>query len=129
MASTGVFFERSKYMSKTFKQGNYNPVHGISMKLSGCGPCASASVLCNLDGSIHLARPAPALLMYCKNMVWKCLVTTSRNIRAVQLGSRPWQRCRVFLVTGGPSFSRLENPMVPKTISGPVAAITCQQLI
>lgn len=45
-------------MSKTFKQGNYNPVHGISMKLSGCGPCASASVLCNLDGSINPVKVA-----------------------------------------------------------------------
>ena len=109
-------------MSKTFKQGNYNPVHGISMKLSGCGPCASASVLCNLDGSINPVKVANWL--YDHGHFYSSGTTRAGITDVLQKHGM-----EVFLVTGGPSSSRLENPMVPKTISGPVAAITCQQLI
>ena len=45
-------------MSKTFKQNNYGSVHGISMAASGCGPCASASVIYNLDESTNPVKVA-----------------------------------------------------------------------
>lgn len=38
-------------MSKTFKQAQWGTVHGISMKASGCGPCASASIICNAENT------------------------------------------------------------------------------
>ena len=45
-------------MSKTFKQNNYGSVHGISMPVSGCGPCASASVIYNIDESTNPVKVA-----------------------------------------------------------------------
>lgn len=39
-------------MSKTFYQSEWGTVKGVSMGMSGCGPCALASIIYNLKPSI-----------------------------------------------------------------------------
>lgn len=45
-------------MSTTFKQASYGTVRGVSMRDSGCGPSAVASIVSNLQSSITPKRVA-----------------------------------------------------------------------
>lgn len=45
-------------MSKTFKQGQWGTVRGVSMAAAGCGPSSLASIIYNKDTSITPAKVA-----------------------------------------------------------------------
>ena len=45
-------------MSKTFKQVEWGTVKGVSMPISGCGPCSLACITYNLDSGINPRKTA-----------------------------------------------------------------------
>lgn len=45
-------------MSRTFTQSEWGKVRGVSMEISGCGPCSIASIGCNNDSSLNPRKVA-----------------------------------------------------------------------
>ena len=106
-------------MSKTFTQSQWGTVCGVSMPISGCGPCSLASIVYNSDTTITPKKTATWL--HDQGYFSSAGTTRSgmtdairhmdliqyiinRNIKVVQFGTKLWIKLKMQLVIGGLFF-------------------------